>query len=357
MKTTIALVSSLALAANAAIPSNLGAKFAEFKRKHGKRYGTEAEESRRFAIFKENMAFIVRHNLDHKLGRETFTVGVNQFADLTNSEYRSRHLAEMVESPNIRLNYQCPVNFQASGDELPESVDWRTLDNPKSTVAVTPVKNQGSCGSCWSFGTAATFEGAQCLAGNKDCGAWMGASEQQLVDCGGKDNTDLGHYYDMGCNGGWTDNGLYYIQQTGFLENYDDYPYTSGSSGKVGTCQTSSLNSAGSISNCGATLANSESDLKAGLAEVGPMGVAIDAGGLSFQLYSGGVYTSSKCSSTALNHAVTAVGYGVDASSGADYWIIKNSWGTGWGDNGYILMRRNYNNMCGVATSPAYAIV
>jgi len=358
MKLVAATIACLGMSTQAALPSRFdegAAKFAEFKRNHGKFYKNQAEESRRLAIFKENLAFIARHNMDFLSGRETFSVGINKFTDLTNSEYRTRHLAEMVESPNIRLNYQCPVNFQATGSALPENVDWRSTMNPKNTVAVTEVKDQGSCGSCWSFGTAATFEGAQCLAGNKDCDSWKGASEQQLVDCGGKDNNDLGHYYDNGCNGGWTDNGLYYIQTTGYLEDFESYPYVSGQTQKPGNCQASATGSSGSISNCGATVKNSESDLKAGLAEVGPMGIAIDAGGLAFQLYSSGVYTSSTCSSTKLNHAVTAVGYGTE--NGVDYWIVKNSWGTGWGDDGYVLMRRNYGNMCGVAATPAYAIV
>jgi len=95
--------------------------------------------------------------------------------------------------------------------------------------------------------------------------------------------------------------------------------------------------------------------MQAALSQVGAVGIAIDAGGVGFQLYSSGVYTSSTCSSTRLNHAVTAVGYGADAN-GTPYWTVKNSWGTAWGDQGYILMRRNYNNMCGVAATPAYAI-
>jgi len=325
-----------------------------FKAKFNKSY-TPSEEARRLAIFKENLAFIERHNQDYLAGRETHTVGVNQFADLTNAEYRQQHLAQTQEAPGIRLNYQCPDSFQASGNDLPTSVDWRSTENPKNTVAVTSVKDQGSCGSCWSFGGAATFEGAMCLAGSQDCTSWSGASEQQLVDCGGNDNAALGPYYDMACNGGWIDNALYYIMQTGYIDGYDNYPYVSGQTKKAGTCVADASNSVGTISTCGATVKNSESDLTAALAEQGVMGIAIDAGGLSFQLYTSGVYTSTTCSSSRLNHAVTAVGYGVD-SSNTPYYIVKNSWGTAWGDSGYILMRRNYNNMCGVAATPAYAI-
>merc|ERR1711920_877034 len=153
----------------------------------------------------------------------------------------------------------------------------------------------------------------------------------------------------------WMDNALYYVMQTGYLDNYDDYPYVSGTTRQAGTCVADPSTSAGNLSTCGATAKNSESELQGALSQVGAVGIAIDAGGVGFQLYSGGVYTSSTCSSSRLNHAVTAVGYGAD-SDGTPYWTVKNSWGTAWGDQGYILMRRNYNNMCGVAATPAYAI-
>merc|ERR1712018_119141 len=330
-------------------------EWSDFKSLHNKKY-SRLEESRRFNIFKENKAFVERHNRDYQLGLETYTVGINKFADLTNDEFHAQYLGLTQDSTNasIRLNYQCPVQFADNGNTA-DAVDWRTTANPQNTVAVTSVKDQVSCGSCWSFGGAATFEGAQCLAGNHDCSSWSGASEQELVDCGGSNNSALGPYYDMACNGGWIDNALYYILQTGYIDSYDSYPYVSGTTRKAGTCVSSAANSCGSLSSCGATTKNSEPELQQALAQVGPNGIAIDAGGIGFQLYSGGVYTSSSCSSTRVNHAVLAVGYGADAS-GTPYWTVKNSWGTGWGDNGYILMRRNYNNMCAVASTPAYAI-
>merc|ERR1712076_326878 len=333
----LAAASALGLAA-AAVPSDWN----QFKARFGKTYKSSAEESRRFAIYKENLAFIARHNADAATGKESYTVGVNHFADLTNAEFRTQYLADM--APGIRLNYQCPVNFVDNGN---------TAD-PANTVAVTSVKDQGSCGSCWSFGGAAAFEGAMCLDGQQDCTTWTGASEQQLVDCGGKDDTDLGPYYDMACNAGWIDNALYYVLTTGYIDGYDSYPYESGSTKKAGTCVADPANTSGSLSNCGATTKNSETELTAALSQVGPVGIAIDAGGIGFQLYSGGVYVSNTCSSSRLNHAVTAVGYG--NLDGQDYFTVKNSWGTGWGDAGYILMARGRNNQCGVAATPAYAI-
>merc|ERR1712158_286336 len=210
-----------------------------------------------------------------------------------------------------------PVNFASNGN-VPDAVDWTSTNNPQNTVATTHVKDQGSCGSCWSFGGTGTYEGAQCL--------------------GGKDNSDLGNYYDMACNGGWIDNALYYIMATGYIDSEDSYPYVSGQTRTNGACSANPSNSVGGLSTCGATQKKSESDLQAAVAQVGPIGVAIDAGGIGFQLYSGGVYTSSTCSSTSINHAVLCAGYGAD-SAGTPYWTVKNSWGTGWGDNGYILMR------------------
>lgn len=336
---------------------SLSQEWMSFKAEHGKIYSPH-EETRRFNIFKENKAFVDRHNADFASGKETYTVTMNKFADLTNKEFHATYLGAQrdTDSVTFRQNYQCKVNFADNGN-TPDSVDWTSTANPQSTVATTHVKDQGSCGSCWSFGGAGTYEGAQCLAGNYDCSSWNGASEQQLVDCGGKDNTDLGNYYDMACNGGWIDNALYYIMVTGYIDSEDSYPYVSGQTRTNGACTANPANAlAGTTSTCGATKKNSETDLQGAVAQVGPIGIAIDAGGIGFQLYSGGVYTSSTCSSTSINHAVLAAGYGSD-SAGTPYWTVKNSWGTGWGDNGYILMRRNYGNMCAVASTPAYAIM
>jgi cathepsin L len=292
-------------------------------------------------------------------GQETYTVGLNKYAAMTVDEFADRYLNQKMQDRKLVLEFSCDGNIFTPDNSVdtPSEFSWvngRQGFSSDAGTRVTNVKDQGSCGSCWSFGGAATFESAMCLDGQQDCSSWSGASEQQLVDCGGKDNTALGPYYDMACNGGWIDNALYYIQTTGFIDGYDNYPYVSGSTKKAGNCVASADNSVGSISNCGATTKNSESELTTALAQVGAVGIAIDAGGIGFQLYSGGVYVSNSCSSTRLNHAVTAVGYGNMESQ--DYFTVKNSWGTAWGDNGYILMAANRNNQCGVAATPAYAM-
>merc|ERR1712025_110386 len=336
--------------------ANMNYHWSQFKRDFRKSYNP-IEEIKRFTIFKENMEFIKKHNNAFVQGKETYTVGINGFTDLTNDEFVKQHLMETVDTsaPGIRLNYQCPVNFASNGNTA-ASVDWTSTANPRSTVACTAIKDQASCGSCWSFGTTATFEGAYCLAGKADCTSWTGASEQQLVSCGGKgSDADIGNYYDMGCNGGWIDNGLYYILQQGSISSEADYPYVSGN-GRVPSCAIPSGTPLDTISNCGATVKNSEQDLTDAISQIGPIGVAIDASGAVFQLYKSGVYKSNTCSSSRINHAVTAVGFGND-SDGGDYYKVRNSWGTAWGNQGYILMARNYGNMCAIASTPAYAIM
>jgi len=329
-----------------------------FKKSHNKIYASRAEEQARYLQFQSNLKFIEEHNLRYNLGLQTFTVGVNAFADMHPEEFEQTRLMDLSSMPSIQREYKCSDNFQSSGSN-PDSVDWTTTANPKNTVAVTAVKNQGSCGSCWSFGAVASFEGQECLAGQQKCSTWKGASEQQLVDCDASTDSDLGNYYCSGCNGGWPSNAFYYIQVNGGIDSETSYPYTSGTSGKTGTCNYSSKNSVGRVTGCGSTASGNEDDLADAIAEVGPIAIGIDASGLAFQLYSGGIYTSDRCSSTRLNHAVTAVGYGsAYTSSGNDeYFLIKNSWGTSWGMNGYIQIARNDGNMCGVATDASYPSV
>merc|ERR1712141_1931 len=162
---------AFATLAGLAASRNLNSDFQSFKNKYAKLY-SPVEESRRFNIWKENMAFVERHNRDSEAGLETYTVSMNEFADLTNAEFHTRYLAMTQDSAQIRLNYQCPVDFVDNGSGVADSVDWRTTANPQSTVAVTSVKDQGSCGSCWSFGGAAAFESAMCLDGQQDCSSW-----------------------------------------------------------------------------------------------------------------------------------------------------------------------------------------
>jgi cathepsin L len=208
-------------------------------------------------------------------------------------------------------------------------------------VLSPPVKNQGQCGSCWSFSTTGSTEGAHAIK----TGNLVSLSEQNLMDC----STSYGN---NGCNGGLMDDAFQYIIANNGIDTESCYPYQA----QDGTCQYSTSCIGATLTSYQDIAQGSESDLQAAVANNGPVSVAIDAGLSSFQFYSGGVYSDSGCGNQPndLDHGVLAVGYGT--LGGQDMWIVKNSWGSSWGVNGYIMMARNDNNMCGIATMASYPI-
>jgi cathepsin L len=276
------------------------------------------------------MDFVKKHNE----GDSTFTVELNKFADLTNTEFQERFTG--FRSPLIRT--EDPehaftwVNAEAG---YPTSLDWR------SKGAVTGVKDQGQCGSCWSFSTTGSIEGVAAL---NESGL-VSLSEQNLVDCSWS-------YGNLGCNGGLMDSAFKYVIDNGGIDTEASYPYTATSS-RFGGCYYNAKNKGAYINGYLDVTSQSESALQNAVTYRGPVSVAIDASQTSFQLYKSGVYYEPKCSSTSLDHGVLCVGYGVD--SGSDYWLVKNSWGTGWGMSGYIEMARNHGNNCGIATQASVA--
>jgi cathepsin L len=288
--------------------------------KHSKNYVNDAEYAYRLGVYRSNLDFIEEHNRQN-FG---FSVAMNQFGDLTVHEFSS-----------IYNNYQHDSNRTVSKFvhvhnplvEMAATVDWRTKG------AVTGVKNQGQCGSCWAFSTTGSTEGAWKLSK----GALVSLSEQQLVDCSGS-------YGNYGCDGGLMDNAFKYFMSKGAYTE-GSYPYTA----RVGTCKSGT--SGASIRGFKDVQSQSESSLQSAVQNVGPVSVAIDASHSSFQFYSSGVYYESACSATQLDHGVLAVGFGNDQGN---YWIVKNSWGAGWGSNGYILMSKDRNNNCGIATAASY---
>lgn len=216
------------------------------------------------------------------------------------------------------------------------SWDWRTHSN-----VVNPVKNQGSCGSCWAFSAVAAMEGAF----NLKTGSLHSFSEQQVVDCtlNGANTCSIG---------GEMWQGIDYVAKAGGIESETSYPYK-GTSG--GGCHFDSSKVVGKFSGYVNVTSGDEAALKAATFEKPVISVGIDASSIWFQLYLFGVYDHSSCKNSIddLDHGVAVVGYGTD--SGKDYWWVRNSWGGAWGIHGYIRMVRNKNNQCGVATQAAFA--
>jgi len=301
--------------------------FVNWMQEHNRMYAAE-EFLNRFEIFKQNMDFV--HNWNSQ-GSET-VLGLNTMADLTNSEYRNIYLTLRIDGTE-RLAAEEP--FFGSNVPLAVNVDWR----PKG--AVTDIKDQGQCGSCWAFSATGATEGAYYLSK----GVLTSLSEQNLMDC----STAYGN---QGCNGGLMDSAFKYIIANKGIDTENSYPYQV----KQGTCRFSTANIGATISGYKDIAAGNEAALQAAVNQQ-PIAVAIDASQNSFQLYKSGVYNEAKCSSSRLDHGVLAIGYGTDETTGADYWLVKNSWGKSWGIQGFINMSRNKSNQCGIATSASYPVV
>jgi len=196
--------------------------------------------------------------------------------------------------------------------------------------------------------------------GKQDCNSWQGVSTQQQLDCcsytesGSESNqlvNDLNPYDTHGCNGGYSSNAMRCIMMQGGINNWADYGYTEQQGSCAYDAETATLNP---MSSCALLEVGDEVQLAQAVAQVGPIAIGMDASGLGMMLYSGGVYSSTSCSSSSLNHAVAAVGYG--DSSGVNYWEVKNSWGTDWGIDGYILVAKDKDNMCGIASDSTYVV-
>nr|BAG74347.1 silicatein-G2 [Ephydatia fluviatilis] len=304
----------------------LGREWNSWKETHGKAYSTTDEEQNRLSVWLANKRRIDHHNVEAE--NHGFTLAMNSFSDLTDEEFAERFLNHQQGNYTLRR----VAMFEApQGVKYADSVDWRTKG------AVNSVKNQGQCGASYAFAAVASLEGMNALANEK----MVALSEQNVIDCSVP-------YSNRGCNGGDTYAALKYVVDNGGIDTESTYAYKERQS----SCQFNSKYIGATASGVVAISSSSESELMAAVATMGPVAVAVDANTYAFRYYQSGIFSSSACSSTKLNHAMVVTGYGT--SSGKDYWLVKNSWGSNWGNGGYIMMARNKYNQCGIASDALF---
>ena len=310
----------------ALISSNLDSKiftyFQKFIKKYQKNYKSINEFMGRYYIFKNN--FLEAMNSE----KSSFKKGINEFSDLTSQEFKKHYL-------NLNYDAMAVSNFNPHhikiSNDAPTSLDWRALNR------VTSVKNQGSCGAAWAFSTVGNLEGL--YAGHY--GELVELSKSVIIDCDTKDS---------GCNGGLMEYAFTWLKSNGIMTEAD-YPYH----GYKDECKIDidkcipmritgfeKLGGGSSVFSC-----TDEEEMKEFLYTKGPVSVALNANPL--QMYSSGIIdsTSSQCPSSGINHCALLVGYGTESAMGMDYWIVKNSWGSTWGESGYFRIRRG-NGTCGI---------
>lgn len=311
-------------------------QFTDFQDRFSKKYSTVEEMVERFNVFRDNLRTIILHNLDRS---QNFTMGVNQFTDLTAEEFK-RMYASGYDREQILGSYGCST-FSSGASGAPSAIDWR------SNGVVNAVRDQGQCGSCWAFATTANAESVWALS----TGKLLDMSEQYLVDCA----TGVG-YFNLGCNGGMPDSAFKYMINKGQCTEAS-YPYVSGTTKTAGTCH-SCTSSGAKFSACFDVKPNDQVSLKAAVAKQ-PVVVAIEADTRYFQSYSGGILTDAVKCGTTLDHAVEIVGYGEE--NGIKFWNVRNSWSATWGEKGYVRIQRsestNDAGVCGIAVEPSYIAV
>uniref|UniRef100_A0ACD5UUY7 Uncharacterized protein n=1 Tax=Avena sativa TaxID=4498 RepID=A0ACD5UUY7_AVESA len=322
-------------------------RFHRWMMAHGRTYPSTQEKLHRLEVYRRNVEFIEASNREsERLGYE---LGENEFTDLTNEEFMARYTGAAVpmEDGDAMAGGMGTIITTVAGDvnegsrssildlnaSAPQNFDWRDHG------AVTPAKNQGGCGCCWAFATVATVEGLNKIKG----GQLLDLSEQELLDCDVADQN--------GCKSGYIEEALKWIQNKGGAVTEATYPYQA----RQGLCKNvGSATRVGKIT--GVRRVRGEPQMKLAVLDR-PVGVLIDAHGDVLQNYKTGIY-KGPCT-TQQNHAVVLIGYGV-TNTGEEYWILKNSWGAGWGQNGFFFMRRGADGaegLCGVAVWGTYPLM
>jgi len=289
--------------------------FADFKGTYNRQYASATEEVHRFACFNENLIKIADLNARDQYA----TYAINKFGDLCASEFKAMyHNLKIHKSNSTEV---APVPRVAPLD----SFDWR------SKGAVNGIKDQAQCGSCWAFSAVAAMEGAWVVSGGHPLNSF---SEEELVQCA--------HSAGQGCQGGWMDKAIQWVITNGGIDTEADYPYTSGT-GITGNCNTQKMQNKVGKFTALLRAGSVESTYGAYLQAHGPLSIGVDAMD-GWQTYHSGVKT--QCSGSQIDHGVAIVGFG---TQGVDYWIVRNSWGLGWGESGYIRLKRGVD--CDLLTS------
>jgi len=298
--------------------------FQAYKAQYNKVYSSPTEEALRFENFKLSMDRIKSRNANS----DSPVFGLTKFSDLSTEEFKSTLLGY------IRPEQDADVGvLPTSPITAPQTWDWRTQNK------VTPVKDQGQCGSCWAFSVTENIESMYCVKNNIDCTTFPPLAPQEIVDC---DTTD------QGCNGGDPPTAYAFVMSEGGMEDESDYPYTAAD----GTCNFQSNLVKVTISNWQYATSNSdETTMQNNLVSWGPLSICVDAE--PWQDYTGGVMMASDCS-TSLDHCVQLVGY--DMTQSTPFWIVRNSWGSDWGENGYIRLQYGQDT-CGCADEATSAII
>ena len=308
---------------------NLFKRFSIYQKYFNKYYETVDELKLRFDIFNSNVKNIIEHNLNYS---HIFKMNINKFTDITHEEFESKYLNNV---KNPLFSSMCSQFHGIEDKYVFNSFDWRNHN------AVTIVKDQGNCNSSWSFSTTGAIEGAWAIKKQN----LISLSEQQLIDCSNIE------YNNFGCNGGTITGSFQYILNNGICSELS-YPYI-GISEICESCYSSVY-----ISGCSNVTSNNQVILQEAVGLVGPISIAIEANPSYFQFYSSGIISDPKCG-TNLDHYALIVGYGEENNN--KYWIVKNSWGSDWGENGYFRIAKsdstNDPGICGIAIQASFPIV